>query len=202
MVSGVHFSSEPSIFQQKTKEACFAYDVKFPDGFNWVQGGKILGLWLGAYGATGGNNDVAGASCRVMWRSGGQAEAYVYVPQGQTSEFYSLPGYQRNNDKGQSLWRGSPFYFNTGTYNHVKLYVKMNTFTGMDANHDGSLHLSINGAYRSFDNMMWGENPLINVSGLLFQSFFGGSDSSWATPNEQQVYIKNVVTGNSRTACN
>jgi hypothetical protein len=198
-ISGIRFSASPSLFP--TTEACLAYDVKFPANFNWVLGGKLPGLWVGEYGAIGGNYNVSGASCQLVWRAGGAGEAYVYVPQ-QNDSFYQLPGYVYNNDKGQSIWRASPFQFNAGAYNHVKINIKMNTFTGSSSNQDGHLRVSINDGYRSFENMVWSSTSPVNVSGLLFQSFFGGSDNSWATPTDQGIWIKNVVTGNSLTACN
>jgi hypothetical protein len=199
LVAGIRFAAKPSFYP--SNEACLAYDLKFPLNFNWVLGGKLPGLWIGDYGATGGNYDVAGASCRLMWRADGGGEAYVYVPQ-QTDAFYHLPGYVNNNDKGQSIWRASPFQFKIGAYNHVKIYIKMNTFSGSSANQDGYLHISINDGYRSFEKMVWGATSPLNVSGLLFQSFFGGSDTTWATPTDQGLWIKNVITGNSLTACN
>jgi hypothetical protein len=88
---GLHFSLlPPKIYP--TKQSCLSYEVKFPSGFDWVTGGKLPGMWIGAYGALGGNeNTVSGSSVRIMWRSEGFAEAYMYVPS--NSGISDLPGF-------------------------------------------------------------------------------------------------------------
>lgn len=88
------------------------------------------------------------------------------------------------------------------SYNHIKIFAKMNTFDGNSPNADGWIHLSVNSDYRSFENIVWSSSPGMSISGVLFQSFFGGGDASWASTKDQNIFIKNAVTGNSLTACN
>lgn len=171
IVSGIHFSAKPEIFP--TREACLSYDIKFSSDYDYVSGGKLPGMWIGDYGATGGNHISNGFSYRVMWRTKGAAEAYLYVPQ-QLSQYYSMSGYKSNGIKGESVWRDLPFSFNSGQWNSLKLYIKLNSFNKSVPNDDGYLHLSVNGGYRAYQSMVWATDASTSISGLLFQSFFGG----------------------------
>ncbi|KAG0293220.1 hypothetical protein BGZ98_002259 [Dissophora globulifera] len=81
---GAQFYSTP--FGDKTpfSKMMISYDVGFPDGFNWVLGGKLPGVYGGLpndgsphQGCSGGNQS-NGESCftmRLMWRRNGIGEA-------------------------------------------------------------------------------------------------------------------------------
>jgi hypothetical protein len=78
----------------------------------------------------------------------------------------------------------------------------MNTFSNQKANEDGWLNLSINDDYRSFENMIWSHDEKQKVSGVLFQSFFGGNDNSWASRGENEIFIRDARVGDGLTTCN
>jgi len=170
-----------------------SYDVKFigndglnrkmltTDGFDWVKGGMLPGLWIGKMGAQDSNHLTDGASCRIMWRKNGIAEAYLYVNT-QLSEFYKTPGYFNNKPYGESMYRGFA-NFVAGDWNRIIIRIKLNT-VGL---HDGILQISINNKTMTYDKMNWRNNDSILINGILMHSFFGGSGDSWATPKEQKV---------------
>lgn len=166
-----------------TDEVYLSYRVKFGDenGFDWVKGGMLPGIWIGRMGAFGGVFLEDGASMRVMWRSGGSAEAYVYVPPFQASDYYNLPGYVKNEGFGDSLGRGI-LQFNAGEWNDVVMHVKLNS----PGQYDGILELNVNGLLLKYEKMNWrnGSEP---ISGIMMQSFFGGADVTWATPLDQEI---------------
>ncbi|WP_037078237.1 polysaccharide lyase [Pseudonocardia spinosispora] len=148
--------------------ARLSFWVRFPPGFDFVKGGKLPGLYGGS-GGSGGKHRDDGFSTRFMWRAGGVGEVYVYLPGG--------TGY------GTSLGRGS-WKFTPGRWTQVTQQVQLNTA----GQADGALTVWVDGrqvftqgglTYRT------GQGPLID--GLFFSSFFGGSDTSWASPRDQHV---------------
>ena len=58
-----------------------SYDVQFEEGFDFVKGGKLPGLF-GGEGNTGGGipTGMDGFSARMMWRGNGRVVQYVYYP--------------------------------------------------------------------------------------------------------------------------
>lgn len=75
--SGVQFYTKYDFLEN---EAMLEYSVYFPDGFDWVHGGKLPGLHGGDMHCTGGDKS-NGDNCfstRLMWREGGKG--YVRGP--------------------------------------------------------------------------------------------------------------------------
>jgi hypothetical protein len=69
------------------------YQVRFPEGFDFVKGGKLPGLYGGTEHSGGDTPDgTNGLSTRYMWRTGGEGEVYAYLP--------------TSKDEGTSLGRG------------------------------------------------------------------------------------------------
>jgi hypothetical protein len=185
-LGGFVFYATPS--NLPSENAFMSYAVKFGDAdFNWVKGGMLPGLWIGHRSAYDGNRPVNGASARVMWRESGDAEAYLYVGK-QTQEFYRLPGYVYNDVYGESIGRGFVSFI-AGEWNNVTMHIKLNT-VGVT---DGLLELSINNKTFTYKNMTWRNDDNEKINGVMMNSFFGGSDVSWATPTEQIVYFANFT---------
>jgi len=206
---GFQFYSIPTLVNGSTttplfgaKEACVHYQVMFPSGFEFVKGGKLPGFWIGSTGGNGGNHIDDGASVRLMWRKDGDAEAYVYTPTEpkQLDAYSKIPGFKAGNPTGDSLWR-SEFKFKTGSWNTVKLYLKINSITTTGFQYDGVITLEINGVKRSFNQMVWTNDVSVMISGLMLQTFFGGSDSTWASPKDQYVHFKDFFTANVASDC-
>ena len=146
------------------------YYMKLPAGFTWVKGGKLPGL----YGGTVNNgrripDGSDGWSTRYMWRRDGAAEVYAYLPSSQ--------------EHGTSLGRGD-WVWPTGSWTSVEQAVKLNT----PGKNDGSVTVWLNGkqVYSKTD-ITFRTTEDLQIDGLFFSTFFGGGDSTWATPREQSA---------------
>lgn len=157
----------------ETDRACLRYKVRFQDGFDFVKGGKLPGLYGGK--APSGGDDVSGKngfSMRLMWREDGQGELYEYIANKGEDKDYGL-------SVGRGLWT-----FPTGRWVTVEQEVILNE----PGTADGIVRLWVDGkpileqddiAYRTEDGDY--------VSGLMFSTFFGGSGEDWRTPRDQHV---------------
>jgi hypothetical protein len=146
------------------------YQVRFPDGFDFVKGGKLPGLFGGT--VTGGRDipdGTNGFSTRYMWRRDGAGEVYAYL--------------QTSQEHGTSLGRGC-WTFPTGRWSTVRQVVRLNTPGAADGEvtvwQDGHPVLHQQGLeFRTVDSL--------RIDGLFFSTFFGGGDSSWASPVDQHA---------------
>jgi hypothetical protein len=147
-----------------------SYFVRFSENFEFVKGGKLPGLF-GGVGNSGGEipDGTDGFSTRFMWRKNGQGELYAYLP---TSEVY-----------GTSIGRGS-WQFKTGIWHHLEQVLTLND----PQTTDGRIQVFVDGV-KVIDQkgLTFRSIADLKIEGLFFSTFFGGSDSSWATPND--VYI-------------
>ncbi len=184
----------PGLSRDNSERVCLEYKAWFDDDFDFVKGGKLPGLYLGSMGATGGNHIDSGATFRVMWRASGAAEAYVYAPKDQVPGFAKLPGLDINTVYGTSIFRGE-FFFKKNQWNTVKISVKLNTINKAD----GVLSITINDVTRDFSSMTWRTQD-IGVSGVIFESFFGGSSPDWATPKDTFILFKDIVCSHDTDA--
>ncbi|KAI8884153.1 polysaccharide lyase family 14 protein [Backusella circina FSU 941] len=164
------------------------YSVYFPKGFDFVKGGKLPGFYGGHGECTGGSDSSSCFSTRIMWREDGLGEVYAYLPQGKQDSNFCDSGDDVicNPDYGFSLGRGK-FGFKLASWNTISQTLKLNT----PGKADGSIHLKVNGkSVLSMDNIAFRTSKSDSIGGILFHTFFGGSDSSWATPKDQYSYFK------------
>jgi hypothetical protein len=140
--------------------------VRFQPGFEFVKGGKLPGLFGGTAGS-GGEHRTDGFSTRFMWRTGGAGEVYAYLPE--------QAGY------GDSLGRGS-WTFSTGEWNEIGQRVELNS----PGKADGSVAVTLNGTevFRQ-SGLIYRSTPDLHIDGVFFSTFFGGDDSTWASPADQ-----------------
>ncbi len=142
------------------------YTLRFSKGFDFVKGGKLPGLCGGPENVSGGRpaNGRNGFSARLMWRRDGRGEAYVYHK-------------NQKGDYGDSFAFPADFRFPTDTPVEVRLAVAMNT----PGRRDGSLRVWIDGRLLvDHADMEWRDVDTFGVDGLYFETFHGGSDSTWA----------------------
>lgn len=144
------------------------YYVRFPYDFDFVKGGKLPGLYGGT--VTSGRHipdGENGLSTRYMWRSGGAAEVYAYLP---TSVAH-----------GTSLDRGA-WHWAPGRWMCAEQAVRLNT----PGRFDGAVTVFVDGRQvmdkRGLEFRTTGR---LHIEGVFFSTFFGGSDTTWATPREQ-----------------
>jgi hypothetical protein len=142
------------------------YQVRFQPGFEFVKGGKLPGLFGGTAGSGGEHHD-DGFSTRFMWRTDGAGEVYAYLPEQR--------GY------GDSLGRGS-WTFSTGDWNLITQHIELNT----PGKADGSVTVSLNDSevFRQ-SGLSYRSSADLHIDGVFFSTFFGGDDSTWASPGDQ-----------------
>ncbi|KAK0212679.1 polysaccharide lyase family 14 protein [Desarmillaria ectypa] len=169
-----------------------SYDIAFDKDFDWVKGGKLPGL-RGGPNATGcsGGNQPTGSDCfsvRLMWRQEGAAEVYAYIPT--PNNLCSERSITCNDDFGTSISRGA-FSFVTGEWNQVTLLVQLNDPEDVA---NGNLKLYYNDVeVISQTDLQFRSSSSVNVGGMYFSTFFGGSDDSWATPSATHTYFRNIT---------
>ena len=150
---------------------CLRYQVRFPRGFDFVRGGKLPGLYAGK--APSGGEEVTGRngwSVRLMWREGGEGELYEYV--------VNKPG-----KHGLRVGKGA-FRFETGRWISVDLELVPNEV----GERDGRARLWIDGgAVIEQDGIVFRTAESRSEIGLMFSTFFGGNDESWATTKDEHV---------------
>lgn len=154
------------------------YNLRFPEGFDFVKGGKLPGLY-GGNAPTGGAipNGVDGFTTRLMWRKDGVGEVYAYIPHEENEDW---PG----NKWGMSIGRGIWQFFPDGRWHKVKQEIKLNTPREKDGIirvwYDDNLTLERNG-------VLFRKVADLKAEGLCFSVFFGGNDLTWASPQDTNI---------------
>jgi len=153
--------------------ACLAYDVGFEPGFEFAKGGKLPGLY-GGDAPSGGADTSRGFSTRYMWRGGGAGEVYAYLP-------------EKNGEYGESISPGA-WAFTPGQWQHLEQEVVVNN----KGSRDGVLRVWIDDKLVvNWTNMLYRVSDDVLVAGLMFSTFFGGHDPSWASPRTQSTFFRN-----------
>ncbi|KAF9134629.1 hypothetical protein BGW39_006394 [Mortierella sp. 14UC] len=193
VTGGTHFYAKP--FGDKTpfSKMLVSYDVAFPSGFNWVLAGKLPGIYGGTpYDGCSGGVQSTGANCltmRMMWRQNGVGEVYAYVPADPKSSFCRDSQVVCNDQYGKSIGRGQ-IYFQPGVWTRLDMVMELNEPAG---NSNGTLQVYQNGNLAiHMNNIPYRSSGMVGFQGLLFSSFFGGSEATYATPVDQSVYFRSV----------
>jgi hypothetical protein len=164
-------------------DAYLRYWVRFPPNFEFVKGGKLPGLFGGSEVSGGEHPDgTNGFSTRLMWRSNGAGEVYLYAP----------------HESGTSLGRGS-WTWPRGEWTCVEEHVTLNK----PGAHDGAVTVWVDGnevlteqkiLYRSVDRL--------RIEGIFFSTFFGGADPSWAPHHDQHADFAGFALSGQPIGCN
>lgn len=147
------------------------YTVLFEEGFDFNKGGKLPGLCGGPKTITGGDtvNGLDGFSARLMWRREGRAQAYVYHMD-QPAKY------------GDEFNFPESFRFPIGMPVRVRLEVRLNT----PDQKNGELRIwtRLPGEAEQLQveqsGLRFRRTDSYGIDGLLFNTFHGGNDSSWA----------------------
>lgn len=151
-----------------TEEITLSYVVRFSAGFDWGKGGKLPGLG-GGDKTTGGRpaDGFNGFSVRPMWRADGKAEAYVYHA-------------RQKGSYGDSFPLPTDFRLPADEDISVTLKLRLND----PAKADGHLVLTFatKSSQRTLqrNDLTWRKRSDLKASSLLFETFHGGNDLSWA----------------------
>ena len=144
------------------------YYVRFHTNFAFVKGGKLPGLFGGTNHFSGGAipDGTNGFSTRFMWRTDGDGEAYAYLP---TSDLYGT-------EIGRGRWRFQP-----GQWHCLEQRVVLNT-PGLD---NGRLAVWVDGRLLVDERALrFRTTETLQIRGIFFSTFFGGSDPTWSTPGD------------------
>jgi hypothetical protein len=170
--------AELQITAGPANEYTLSYELRFPVGFTWVKGGKLPGL-CGGNCPTGSNNGPGGFAARFMWRADGAAE--VLLSDATTT------------GDGTDLGRGTWDWLADGEFHPLTEQVTMNT-PGVA---NGSIVVTYNGAqvgdFTGLTLAAAGDTEEINA--LMFSTFFGGNDSSWAPTSTQYIDFADFTVG-------
>lgn len=200
--SGASFESNP-FGALPAESAVLSYSVYFPPDFSWMRGGKLPGLCIGeSVGdcATGGDWKPTAGSVRLMWRQDGAAIGYVYLPlqispDGTSAGTFGVEGqaYQQVADTtgatGQGLYciNSGGLQLQAGQWNNITVVVVMSTPNATD----GVISVTVNEVTRTVNDVLWRTSPQIKVSTVVFATFFGGNDASWAAPAPTYALFRN-----------
>jgi hypothetical protein len=196
---GLGFYASPSnIFP--AQDISITYQVRFDSSFNPMLGGKLPGLFISQgtdkqymNDASGGKHNEYASSIRICWKKNFSSEAYLYIPKNQSSQYLSIPNLSHNPIYGNSLWRNT-FQLHPSLWNNISIHLKLNTFDKSNTPiPDGQLIVTINDIQQNFDNLIWRIDNSVSITAFLFSTFFGGSTSKYATPNDTWTYFKNIT---------
>ncbi|OBZ75556.1 hypothetical protein A0H81_04917 [Grifola frondosa] len=167
------------------KEATLGYSVYFPANFDFVKGGKLPGL----YG-------VLLCSLHVAHRRRGRA---VHVPAPTETANQAVcnvaPFSTCNDVYGASVGRGS-FSFKAGTRTTISQRVRLNDI----GQQNGELELFADGVSMfTVSGLVLRTSDAGRIRGIQMQTFFGGSDSSWASPTDQDTYFSDFSVAITET---
>lgn len=167
------------IWLEKIKpSACMhiVYAVRFAPNFPFMKGGKLPGLG-GGTGNTGGDkpNGTDGFSARLMWRTNGAGEAYTYLP--------------NNQPWGTSLGRRS-WFFTKDNWQKVEQKIVLNT----PGQNDGYIAILVNDkVVHVEENLRFRDVDTLKIDQLIFETFFGGNDPSWAPTADTYLDIRDMA---------
>jgi len=162
--------------------ACLGYRLRFAPGFAFNKGGKLPGLY-GGDGPSGGAAAANGFSARLMWRRDGAGELYAYLP-------------RRRQRHGESVGRGA-WRFPTGRWVSIEQEIVLNTPEAAD----GVVRIWVDGRLSlERRDLRWREHAGVLIEGLMFSTFFGGKDASWASPEDQEAVFADFRLGTAPAA--
>ncbi|MCX7819878.1 MAG: hypothetical protein N2652_11845 [Kiritimatiellae bacterium] len=166
------------------------YRLFFEPRFQFVKGGKLPGLCGGPRNVTGGRECTGyeGWSVRLMWRREGRGEAYVYHA-------------AKAGEYGDSLPFPDDFRFPCGLPVDVRLSVEMNSPGQTNGrvrvwatDTAGQLRLLVDRG-----DLLFTKDPAIGVDSILFETFHGGADESWAPTEACSLALTSFRVRSART---
>lgn len=180
---GFVFTAKPD--GMSNQEIAFSWDVWYPEGFNFVRGGKYGGAFIGTGVASGYRHSPNGASNRIMWQKDGGIIAYVYPSSDLEQKIDGL------DPEGHGVG-----FFNAelasalkpDAWNTIEVGTKMNTFKNGKPQFDGTTYVVVNGKKCVQSGINWSSKPSININRFAWDSFFGGPSP---TPETQVCHFSN-----------
>lgn len=155
--------------------AKLSYDIKFDENFDFVKWWK-LPWFCGGTCPRWWSSAESWFSTRFMWRENGLLEVYAYL-------------LDSDNPMWESLGRWM-FQFTPWRYYNISQEILLNT-PGVS---DGILVVKINHIPVYIKkNLNFRKTKDLQIDSILYSTFFGWGDSSWATPVDTNTQFKNFV---------
>lgn len=185
---------------EPVEAATLSYKVMFPKDFDFVRGGKLPGLAGGSAPMGGASTAEAdGFSFRIMWREFGVLCNYVYnMDKNKTWKWGANFLYTSDIDKNKvitkEMWQDMDkrfedrMYLVPGQWHELKTYIKMNT----PGKEDGKIISWLDGKEAVNINLRFRKDNSFGIDKLLFTTFFGGNDETWAPKKEEVVYFDDI----------
>jgi len=159
--------------------AFLAYVIRFPEGFDFVKGGKLPGLF-GGKGNSGWHVPTGydGFSTRYMWGRDGFGQVYAYTPE--------------SVKHGTALLRRQ-FRFVPGRWHVIQQQIILNE----PGKKNGIVRVWLDGKFRGEEtNLRFRDTEQLTIDGIFFDTFFGGGDPSWATPMDTHIDFAAFIISN------
>jgi len=163
--------------ERSTYSATLSFRVFFPQDFQWVKGGKLLGLGPVHPVSNGGLVTTDKWSARVMFRGEGNVSTYMYC-------------LNKSSKWGRSKFSDFPMLYKGG-WNEISFALSL--FPGPIGS---SSKLTVNG-FSVYDSGLIfpfkndGSRGLINT--LLFDVFYGGNSSDWAPTTPEGLFSSSNI---------
>lgn len=169
----VYIKSFPTV-----SKASLEYEVKFLKGFNFVRGGKLPGLGP-SIPLTGCNDgDENKWSVRLMWLQDQKLGIYYYgqVRGTHCGDTIVAHGVRLEDDRWYKI--RMDVYLNTAGEANARVDLYLDDILVSSPN-----TLELRGNTTSSSSL---------IQKLVFNTFYGGSDSSWSPPHPTQSIFKNI----------
>lgn len=163
---------------ESVETAFMEYKVFIPPDFDFVKGGKLPGLG-GGQGNTGGKvpNGRDGWSVRFMFKEGGRLCVYSYTP--------DMTG--KYGEKRFLMTGDQDFVLPRGRWVKIGLQLKMNEL----GKNDGTIKCFVNDDLcLNAEEIIFRTSSKLKIDHLLFSTFFGGADSSYAPSKDCYLLFK------------
>lgn len=163
---GIGFQWRPSRLET-ANSACLTYSVWLPFDFDFKKGGTLPGL----YGASdAGRDDKLMFAARYMWRESGKSEVLATLPV--------------NGEPKPTSIEPEAFKLSAGRWIRLEQEVILNT----PGRKDGAIRVWVDGAQViDKSQLVLRENDQIVFGGVQADAYYGGSDSSFASPKDTKI---------------
>lgn len=182
------------LFDEGYEELFVEYRVKFRDGFDFVRGGKLPGL-IGGDANTGGNrpDGTDGFTARMHWRTDGSSGSRLDRDRANITQYLYHPD-QPNTFAEDFRWddsaSGDWTFFESDRWYHLRHRVVMNSVVNGAGQHDGIVQAWLDGEMvLDLNNIRFRDIPELQIDGMYFSTFFGGSGDQWNTSKDEVAFF-------------
>lgn len=153
------------------REGCLTYELRFAPDFEFAKGGKLPGLYGGTDFSGCTDKTARGFSTRLMW--------------GKRGTFFLYPYFADRDSRCGEVHGSGIVYAAPGAWHRIEQRIRLND----EGQANGAITTLIDGQVIS---VLEGRaiSPGVAIEGLVFSTFFGGSNASWASPKDQSISFR------------